>query len=268
MTVGGCSRCVRTLVNKTIQSYTIIQAFWHMCVCTYIPRDAVMTVTLSEVVLLFVGFLFTPKLPGSPLPVPKTSISFYYALPHCVNESLPVTKNLLLLSLSLPFFPSVCNKAMWTQLTGGFLCVCVFRGWIVSLLPCLFLACCDSAQLLGLYEGRDRKEREEERRGRESPPPSQPPTPSLLLTTEHCSCSATVSTFPQSEWIPEGSEVTCGLLWTIEREEEVVGFEDFLWALCQGMCVHSHHLPTTNAKEKACRHTDSVSCHVSNLSTS
>lgn len=125
MTVGGCSQCVRTLVNKTIQSYTIIQAFWHMCVCTYIPRDAVMTVTLSEVVLLFVGFLFTPKLPGSPLPVPKTSISFYYALPHCVNESLPVTKNLLLLSLSLPFFPSVCNKAMWTQLTGGFLCVCV-----------------------------------------------------------------------------------------------------------------------------------------------
>lgn len=134
MTVGGCSRCVRTLVNKTIQSYTIIQAFWHVRVCTYIPRDAVMTVTLSEVVLLFVGFLFTPKLPGSPLPVPKTSISFYYALPHCVNESLPVTKNLLL-SLSLPFFTSVCNKAMCTQLTGGFLCVCVFRGWIVSL-PC------------------------------------------------------------------------------------------------------------------------------------
>lgn len=86
----------------------------------------------------------------------------------------------------------------------------------------------DSAQLLGLYEGRDRKERLEERRGRESPPLSQPPTPSLLLTTEHCSSSATVSTFPQSEWIPEGSEVTCGLLWTIEREEEVVGFEDFL----------------------------------------
>lgn len=136
MTVGGCSRCVRTLVNKTIQSYTIIQAFWHMCVCTYIPRDAVMTVTLSEVVLLFVGFLFTPKLPGSPLPVPKTSISFYYALPHCVNESLPVTKNLLL-SLSLsPFFhfcmqQSNVNSTHWRFLV----CVCVFRGWIVSL-PC------------------------------------------------------------------------------------------------------------------------------------
>lgn len=126
MTVGGCSRCVRTLVNKTIQSYTIIQAFWHMCVCTYIPRDAVMTVTLSEVVLLFVGFLFTPKLPGSPLPVPKTSISFYYALPHCVNESLPVTKNLLL-SLSLsPFFhfcmqQSNVNSTHWRFLV----CVCV-----------------------------------------------------------------------------------------------------------------------------------------------
>lgn len=110
------------------QNYSIIHNhsgfLAYVCVCTYIPRDAVMTVTLSEVVLLFVGFLFTPKLPGSPLPVPKTSISFYYALPHCVNESLPVTKNLLL-SLSLPFFTSVCNKAMWTQLTGGFLCVCV-----------------------------------------------------------------------------------------------------------------------------------------------
>lgn len=124
MTVGGCSRCVRTLVNKTIQSYTIIQAFWHVCVCTYIPRDAVMTVTLSEVVLLFVGFLFTPKLPGSPLPVPKTSISFYYALPPCVNESLPVTKNLLL-SLS-PFFhfcmqQSNVNSTHWRFLV----CVCV-----------------------------------------------------------------------------------------------------------------------------------------------
>lgn len=126
MTVGGCSRCVRTLVNKTIQSYTIIQAFWHVRVCTYIPRDAVMTVTLSEVVLLFVGFLFTPKLPGSPLPVPKTSISFYYALPHCVNESLPVTKNLLL-SLSLsPFFHFCMQQSNVYSTHWRFLvCVCV-----------------------------------------------------------------------------------------------------------------------------------------------
>lgn len=136
MTVGGCSRCVRTLVNKTIQSYTIIQAFWHMCVCTYIPRDAVMTVTLSEVVLLFVGFLFTPKLPGSPLPVPKTSISFYYALPHCVNESLPVTKNLLLsLSLSLFSLLYATKQCELNSLEVSCVCVCVFRGWIVSL-PC------------------------------------------------------------------------------------------------------------------------------------
>lgn len=50
-------------------------------------------------------------------------------------------------------------------------------------------------------------------RGREFPPPS---LLFLSLTTEHCSCWATASTFPQSEWIPGGSGVMCGLLWSRE----------------------------------------------------
>lgn len=120
----------------------------------------------------------------------------------------------------------------------------------------MFLACCDSAQLLGLYEGRDRKEREEERRGRESPPPSQPPTPSLLLTTEHCSCSATVSTFPQSEWIPEGSEVTCGLLWTIERERRWWWGLKTFYELSVRACVSTPTICSLQMQRK--RHADTL----------
>lgn len=117
-------------------------------------------------------------------------------------------------------------------------------------------------------------------RGREflsplSPPPSPlpsicmstslPPRPPLLflsLTTEHCSCRAAASTSTQSEWIPVGSEVVCGLLWTRERERRgvrlwlvVVLIWGFLWPLCQGMCVST---PTICArhKHKRQRHAD------------
>lgn len=72
--------------------------------------------------------------------------------------------------------------------------------------PRLVLACCDTASLLGLYGGREKRERIF------LPPPlhacmsTYPPSLFLSLTTEHCSCWAT---FTQSEWTP----VVRGHMW-------------------------------------------------------
>lgn len=213
MTVGGCSQCVRTLVNKTIQSHTIIQAFWHVCVCTYIPRDAVMTVTLSEVVLLFVGFLFTPKLPGSPLPVPKPlSLSTTLCLPAWMKASLWPRISSSSLSLS-PFFhfcmqQSNLNSTHWRFLV----CVCVFRGWIVSL-PCPIPFVSQMEKWAPLFvpgvlwlrttsgfvwrEGQKQRGREKEEVGN----PPRPPNPPL----------------PPSYW--PLSIVPAGLLWALSPNQ-------------------------------------------------
>lgn len=144
----------------------------------------------------------------------KTSISFYYALPPCVNESLPVTKNLLLLSLSLsPFFhfcmqQSNLNSTHWRFLV----CVCVFRGWIVSL-PCPIPFVSQMEKWAPLFvpgvlwlrttsgfvwrEGQKQRGREKEEVGN----PPRPPNPPL----------------PPSYW--PLSIVPAGLLWALSPNQ-------------------------------------------------
>lgn len=96
-------------------------------------------------------------------------------------------------------------------------------------------------------------------------PPTLPPLPLTdhwaLFLLGHC------EHFPPIRMDSSGVR---GHMWPFmdHREEVVVGGRwrggggliwGFLWPLCQGMCVHSHHLLATNTETKACRHTLAMS---------
>ena len=89
-------------------------------------------------------------------------------------------------------------------------------------------------------------------RGREPPPPLL----FLSLTTEHCSLLAHCEYFHP---IRMDSNGVGGHIVAFYGPERGVGWVwGFLWLLCQGLCVHSHHLLATNTETKACRHTQAT----------
>lgn len=137
-------------------SHTLFQAVGHMHVRTERRSH---DVTPSEVSRYLPVSCLHQTL-GSLLHLPAP---FWYGLPPSVNETLPITR----LSSSLFHLSLLKSNLSPTRWSFFFFS---FRGWIASL-PCpipfvpqmekwaprLFPACCDTARLLGLYGGRDKR---------------------------------------------------------------------------------------------------------------
>lgn len=227
--------------------FFLFQAVWHMPIHTERRSH---DVTLSEVS----RYLPTPNFRITPS---CSKISVCCVLPPSVNETLTIT-GLSSFSISL----QSAQKQPQSDLLKLFF---LFRGWIFSppcpipfvpqmvkksspFVPGLLWHCSTSG-----FVWREGQEVEN--------PPSLPSLLFLSLTTEHCSLLGHCEYFYP---IRMDSTGVGGHMWPFmdQREEVVDGrgglIWGFLWPLCQGMCVHSHHLLATNTETKACRHTLSL----------
>lgn len=218
--------------------------------CPYIPRDAVMMWHSRKCPVIC-----PHRTLGSLLPAPKSLSAVFF---------LPVWMKLSLLPDSPPsLFHFSLLKSNLSQTCWSFFFL--FRGWIFSppcpipfvpqmvkksspFVPGLLWHCSTSG-----FVWREGQEVEN--------PPSLPSLLFLSLTTEHCSLLGHCEYFYP---IRMDSTGVGGHMWPFmdQREEVVDGrgglIWGFLWPLCQGMCVHSHHLLATNTETKACRHTLSL----------
>lgn len=241
---------VKVLLGKMEEfgRFFLFQAVWHMPIHTERRSH---DVTLSEVS----RYLPTPNFRITPS---CSKISVCCVLPPSVNETLTIT-GLSSFSVSL----QSAQKQPQSDLLKLFF---LFRGWIFSppcpipfvpqmvkksspFVPGLLWHCSTSGFVW--------------REGQEVENPPLSPLPPLPLT-DHW---ALFTAGPLWVLLPNQN----GFHWGRRSYVAFYGPErgggwwsgggliwGFLWPLCQGMCVHSHHLLATNTETKACRHTLSL----------